>query len=192
LTFAVSSFDAGDGHLAVIPEYQHSCVSSDVVMTLDTIPAIDLNVNGLTLSTTTVGVSYQWYYNGSEVPGAVGSSLTISAWGTYYVVIEFANGCSGFSEEYEYGVGMDEFDAQQLALYPNPSNGEFTVMISGNGKAQSWRIINALGQTIASCSDLACVSLFEVGGIDLAAGVYSIQVLCEDGFIHSAKFTVAE
>ncbi|MPM19310.1 hypothetical protein SDC9_65733 [bioreactor metagenome] len=191
-TFGIGSFDAGDRHLAVIPEYEQSCSPSGITLTMDTVPDIILNVNGLVLSTTATGVSYQWYYNGSAIPGATGTSVTVAAWGTYYVVVTFANGCSGFSEEFEYGVGMDEYGISQLVLYPNPGRGEFTVMISGNKEAAEWRIINALGQTVTASAVEDNSSLFEVRGIQMAPGVYSIQVICRDGAVLTAKFTVTE
>ncbi|HBG70893.1 MAG: hypothetical protein A2W93_08805 [Bacteroidetes bacterium GWF2_43_63] len=190
--FEIGSFDAGEKHLAVIPVYEQSCTPSGITITMDTVPEIDLVVNGLVLSTTTAGVSYQWYYNGSAIPGATGTTVTIAALGTYYIVVTFANGCSGFSDEFQYGVGMDEYGVSQMLLYPNPSIGEFTVMLSESDNAKSWRIINSLGQIIESKSDFSSASVFEVRGLSLAAGVYSIQVICSDGAVRSAKFTVTE
>ena len=190
-TFGIGSFDAGDRHLAVIPVYDQSCSASGITLTMDTVPAIDLVVNGLNLSTTTSGVSYQWYYNGSAIPGATGTSVTIAAIGTYYVVVTFANGCSGFSEEYQYGTGFDESGMAHMLLYPNPSDGEFTVMLSANAAAQSWRMINAVGQVVAS-QNVNGLQVFDVRGIQPAPGVYSIQVLCTDGAVISTKFTVTE
>jgi len=190
-TFGVGSFDAGDRHLAVIPVHDQSCSPSGITLTMDTVPVVDIALNGLILSTTTIGVSYQWYYNGSAIPGATGTSVTIAAFGTYYVVVTFANGCSGFSEEFDYGVGMDEYGVSQLLLYPNPSNGEFTVMLSSNDQARSWRILNSLGQVVAAQNELNN-AVFEVRGVALSPGVYSIQVICGDGAVRSAKFTVTE
>jgi hypothetical protein len=162
-----------------------------VVITVDTVPSVNLNVNGLVLSTNTVGVSYQWYYNGSEIPGATGTSITISAWGSYYVVVTFANGCSGFSDEYQYGVGFDEYNNEnQLSIYPNPGNGHFFVTISGNENAVSWKIYNMLGSVVASSDNLVPTSVFEVDGFDIQPGVYSIQVISGSNSILTGRFVV--
>ncbi len=190
-TFGVGSFDAGDRHLAVIPVHNQSCSASAITLSMDTVPDIDIVLNGLILSTTASGVLYQWYYNGSAIPGATGTSVTIAAFGTYYVVVTFANGCSGFSDEFDYGVGMDEYGVSQLLLYPNPSSGEFTVMLSAADQARSWRILNSLGQIVAAQNELNN-AVFEIRGIALSPGVYSIQVICSNGAVRSAKFTVTE
>ncbi len=189
--FAVAAFDGGGNHLSVIPSATHSCTSLGVVITVDTVPSVNLNVNGLVLSTNTVGVSYQWYYNGSEIPGATGTSISISAWGSYYVVVTFANGCSGFSDEYQYGVGFDEYNnGNQLSIYPNPGNGHFFVTISGNENAVSWKIYNMLGSVVASSDNLVPTSVFEVDGFDIQPGVYSIQVISGSNSVLTGRFVV--
>jgi alpha-tubulin suppressor-like RCC1 family protein len=189
--FAVAAFDGGGNHLSVIPSATHSCTSLGVVITVDTVPSVNLNVNGLVLSTNTVGVSYQWYYNGSEIPGATGTSISISAWGSYYVVVTFANGCSGFSDEYQYGVGFDEYNNEnQLSIYPNPGNGHFFVTISGNENAVSWKIYNMLGSVVASSDNLVPTSVFEVDGFDIQPGVYSIQVISGSNSVLTGRFVV--
>ncbi|MBN2730459.1 MAG: hypothetical protein JXR53_14635, partial [Bacteroidales bacterium] len=125
--FEVLSFDAGNDHMAIIPSASHSCSSNNQVIAVDTIPDIDIIANGYVLSTTTVGVSYQWYYNGSPIPGATNNNITVSAWGNYYVEVTFANGCSGNSPIYTLGVGVDEYDLDEvIVLYPNPNNGTFS------------------------------------------------------------------
>ena len=58
-------------------------------------------------------------------------------------------------------------------------------------QARSWRILNSLGQVVAAQNELNN-AVFEVRGVALSPGVYSIQVICGDGAVRSAKFTVTE
>jgi len=56
--------------------------------------------NNTILSASTIAnATYQWYYNGTVIPGATGTTYIPSMLGSYYVsVTTSANGCTGFSD----------------------------------------------------------------------------------------------
>jgi large repetitive protein len=54
-------------------------------------------INKLEVQVQAPNVTYQWYYNGYTLPGAIGPSLTITQAGSYYVRITNNIGCSANS-----------------------------------------------------------------------------------------------
>jgi hypothetical protein len=85
------------------------------------------------LSTTTQGLSYQWYLNNTPIQGANNDSLTVQSnfSGVYNLLVTFAYGCA-FSNNI---AGLEEsFDAYQI--FPNPANK--TLQIQGSDELQTY------------------------------------------------------
>lgn len=98
-----------------------------------TINYVDLNVSaaGGTLTSNQAGGTYQWIDcgNGNQaIAGETGQSYTPTANGSYAVVVT-ANGCTDTSScQLINNVGLSDVLAiEGLTLYPNPSNGKFTI-----------------------------------------------------------------
>lgn len=107
-----------------------SASHSVVVNALPTTPVI--TQNGNVLSTGTGYASYQWYFNGSAIPGATSSTYTASLNGDYTVVVTNAEGCTAVSAVLPVVIiavnpaGLVSFGVR---VYPNPNAGLFTVQL---------------------------------------------------------------
>jgi len=71
-------------------------------------------------------ISYQWYHNGLEIPGAIGMTLPLTMNGTYKVKVTGTNNCSGMSEPIEINeaglsIGNVSVKTEQIRIYPNPT-----------------------------------------------------------------------
>lgn len=195
--FGVASLDAGFNHVAFISDADHACSSSPTVISVDTIPLIPVFFDGMTLYTTASGTDYQWYYNGSMIPGANAASVDITAEGTYSVLVTFANGCSGFSDDYVFGVGMGEFLSDQfVSVYPNPNNGSFIVSLN-----MSQAVISSI--ELLEVTDIYGRLLFnrELSGLDtqlsielpgILPGVYTIGFINTNGNKVFKRFVVTK
>ena len=78
--------------------------------------------------------AYQWYKDDEEIPGATEQSYTAESSGNYFVVVEGANGCTDASEPIaiEIITGLEELGLlASIQSYPNPTNGYFTLELSG-------------------------------------------------------------
>jgi alpha-tubulin suppressor-like RCC1 family protein len=119
----VEFIEAGKSTSHVLYLEEKLCISPSVVVTVNTVPTVTITANMDTL-TTIAGVSYQWYFNGSAIPGATGQSHITSSSGNYTVEVTFANGCMGTSAIYFHSmVTIDELGIGSLIIYPNPTNG---------------------------------------------------------------------
>lgn len=85
--------------------------------------------NGGTLSSTPA-VSYQWYFNGSPIPGATAADYTPINDGNYQVMIFDSNNCSSLSEIFEAITSAEPVVSDEIKIYPNPASG--TLYISGS------------------------------------------------------------
>ncbi len=130
----------------------NGCSSSNttnvVVSPAPTTPTISLSGSTLTSSATT---GNQWYLNGVAIVGATNQTYNVTSNGVY-TVSSTSGGCtSANSSNLNFNsLGLNEQSLQSsLLIYPNPSNGIFTIdytsSIDGN---YSFKIQNQLGQII--------------------------------------------
>jgi hypothetical protein len=110
-----------------------NATGSDTVVLIDYItvydtppfPTITQSGNILTSSPAT---SYQWQFNSIDIAAATNQAYTATQTGYYTVVITDSNGCKNLATVYVTITGMEELLASMhLSIYPNPSNGIFTV-----------------------------------------------------------------
>jgi PKD repeat protein len=136
-------------------------------------PVITQAGNTLTVSNWDGTSSLQWYINGAVLLGATGTSINIEEAGAYTVVAN--NGCPTTSAAYSV-VGISELmNENEMALYPNPSEGMANVKLPKN--ACTLQLYNMNGQMIANqmVKNMASTQL------TAACGVYSIRVADENG-----------
>lgn len=151
------------------------CTDTDTVAI--NLQSVDVSVtnNDPTLLANAVGATYQWFdcTAGSTVPSATSASFSPSANGSYSVIVS-QNGCTDTSTCYAVvTVSLNEQNVQVLNVYPNPSNGTFTVQGS---QAGNFVVVNELGQTV-SYVQLTAANNFTAKVDLLTSGVYFIQSL---------------
>jgi hypothetical protein len=134
---------SGDSFMVGSSTYNASGTYTDVLTTLngcDSTITLNLTVEdinsavtlaGITLTATQSGGTYQWVDCGNgnlPIGGATNQSYTATANGSYAVVLTF-NGCSETSScTAVTTVGIEEItNFSNLVLYPNPTNGQFTI-----------------------------------------------------------------
>lgn len=111
---------------------------------------LSITVNGVNLSVASGYVSYQWFINGSPIPGATTANYTATSSGNYTVQVTDMNGCTGssFILEYTLPSSVSELDANlPFVVYPNPSEGQFQLNTEFSD-AYSVVVLNAVGQKV--------------------------------------------
>lgn len=138
--------------------------------------------NGITLTASQTGASYQWLNcnnNYSIVSGATNQSYTAVANGNYAVEITY-NGCSDTSSCFAITtVGVDLADfGSTIALFPNPTDGDFSIDLGKKYNAGTVTIYDVYGKSVES------IIFKETQQVDLkindARGVYLIVVESEN------------
>ncbi len=114
----------------------------------------NLNTNvmlmGNTLTSLAIGVSYQWIdcADSSFIDGATEQSFTPEVTGDYAVILTDGP-CSAMSDCYAVVIsGLDELDADNIMLYPNPNNGFFILKTGGFKGMLSFEITDVMGNVV--------------------------------------------
>ncbi len=154
-----------------------------VVGALPVVPVI--TQTGNTLSTASGLATYQWFLNGTPIPGANASTFTGTQNGNYTVMVTNAFGCDAISTVYPFifvgtaQAGLTDFG---LTVYPNPNDGRFTVALDlERDRNVALSIYDLVGKQVWShTGDLAYGEWSKT--LDLSAlskGTYLLQVISE-------------
>ncbi|MBL4586690.1 MAG: T9SS type A sorting domain-containing protein, partial [Flavobacteriales bacterium] len=130
--------------------------------------------------------SYQWYFNGLPIPGGAQANYLALESGNYYVEVTDNNGCSGTSFNIEHTIsGITDLNLlYDISLYPNPTNGIFTLEIDfGKNVDATLTLSDVAGRKIIMPELIENVSsvkrTFDLE--NLAKGIYYLQLITEDG-----------
>lgn len=161
--------------------------SSPINVTVNPLPARpEIDRFGDTLKAITVGAveAYQWYRNGTMIPGATNRNLVVSLHGAYRVEVMDNNECSSLSQPFD--VIFTSVDEDVVAgrsvdfrVFPNPTNGVFTIegadVPAGDVTIE---LYNVVGDRVLSLNDISTGGRFatSVSMGELASGMYNIVV----------------
>jgi len=114
--------------------------------------------SGLNISfsnTSVDGINYMWNFGDGFSTTSVSPSHLYEAEGIYTVTLTVENECgtSVFTDEIDLrSTGIGELDfLSEFNLYPNPNNGQFTLVLNGEGLGSDVleiRLINVIGQVM--------------------------------------------
>ncbi len=165
------------------------CVGIDTItVTVHPLPEPDIEITGATLSVTG-GVSYQWYQDGTAIPGATESSYTVTENGLYSVVVTDANGCTGTSGEVNMiiqSIGVSSMHV--LPVYPNPTNDYIQFAYAAGGDLK-WQILAMDGALAAQGILSESTTAYRLPVADLQTGLYMLQIISGDS-MGTARFMV--
>lgn len=150
----------------------------------DSVITLNLTINNVnvavinaspTITAAATGATYQWVDCGtgfSTITGETNQSFTASSDGSYAVIVT-ENGCTDTSACVSIiGVGVDEFSAGILQVYPNPVSD--VLQISNDGEIQSVYLYDVNGNVVYYSTPWVDKVTIDVG--NLSNGVYLLEV----------------
>lgn len=92
--------------------------------------------------------SYQWFFNGDEIPGAIGDTLSPIGDGIYTLSVADSTNCAKLSNGFSLTLsGIDEIAHLDPVIFPNPFRQTTTISFSEPLNGQyGFEVYNALGQ----------------------------------------------
>ena len=142
--------------------------------TLDTL-CLSWPVQTLSAGTPTGGT-----YNGVGVSGNTFDPVAAGI-GAHTITYSYSDGtCTGYAQDVvtvDACLGVDGISATAgIALYPNPNNGRFTVLLSGPIQQAQLVLVDAQGRPVCAPQRLI-TGANEIGGLGLAAGIYAARIV---------------
>jgi hypothetical protein len=125
------------------------------------------------------GVSYQWFLNGTPIINATATVYAPTQSGDYMVEIGNAEDCREMSTPFTYVYVSTEEELSTLAMkiYPNPTNGTFTLQSNTPFTTQQMVVIqNAIGQTVYTISVPRQITSQDIDISFLTAGLYFVII----------------
>ncbi len=166
----------------IIPNSIGCDSSMTIILTIGPITA-NATVNGSLLHCINNGAQYQWVNCNtgfSAIAGATNQNYTATASGSYAVIVTSGtcidtSGCKSVTV-----VGVEDlFAEKELLVFPNPSNGKFTVQLPATDNFNLLQIENTLGQIVFT-QQISNEHLLHLSLNDLSAGVYFVHVTGDD------------
>jgi uncharacterized delta-60 repeat protein len=159
----------------------NGCVNSDsVTVQINSNPPVPVVIQSFDTLSSTPAYGYQWYYNGNPITGATTQWIQPDSNGSYYVIVFDSLGCSTASSAVTVAdVGINELDALQMNIYPNPNNGMFTVHAIASS-AIELRLVNITGQVVYK-EQLGTGEIHKQFDLSYAKGVYYLQLITGKG-----------
>jgi hypothetical protein len=157
----------------------HGCMdtSNTIAIVVNAPPSVSITISGDTL-TASNGLTFQWYINGSPLPGDNGKQIVGTKAGEYTVQITDSNGCTNTSNPVSLA-GVNQLSADAITLYPNPSAGSWHLAIADELVGAALEVWNNEGQIIHQ-SKITSVNN-EINLPALANGVYFLRISSSDG-----------
>lgn len=153
--------------------------------------AVDISHVGNLLSTPAAS-SYQWYFNGTAIPGATDQSYIIDQDGSYSVLVETAAGCTIFSEALDVTVSSVEelSNVHGIQLNGNPVNEVLRISFAAEVKENALlQIHDAMGREVHIGQVVSGTQTWSKDIGQLRAGNYILSLRNADGN-SSIRFTV--
>ena len=133
-------------------------VSPDFSVTVNPVPSAPVITSSGDTLHSSAPAGNQWYFNGTAIAGATTQTWVAMQTGWYSDIVTL-NGCSSDTSNriYILKVGIGEPPSStDVVLYPNPNDGEFTLMFSSPKEDKyDVKVFNSLG-----------VQIFELKNID--------------------------
>ena len=190
--FSPSTSGPGEHNLVYAFTDSLGCVSyGTLTLTVEEAPTMPVVQRlGANYLTTQHYDQYQWYLNGNPIPGATSQNLVASVAGNYKVKVWNTAGCSRISAIMAVGsVGLDEVSVDDLKVYPNPSQGLFSIDMTGINGDITLKIYDSMGRFISEQTlESGLVQMIDMS--NASSGMYQLVLVDSDGHVVVRRVTI--
>jgi len=131
-------------------------------------------------NTSTNGTSYSWTFGDGQTSTEFSPSHIYEQAGTYTVSLTVTNECGsvtfGPQPVNVINAGIDEQATVNVNLFPNPTDGQFTITLNGATDAVTVSVVDVTGKTVMVKNVAAGVNQIGLDATSLSSGVYSVKI----------------
>lgn len=186
VTFTTSTLTNGQSVTCEMTSGTSKVTSAAITMTVNPMPPIPTISNNGTVLTSSATSNNQWFYNGNEIAGETGQSITVTKDGNYTVKVT-VNGCTSVSKPFGVITGIGNVSNEnKLNVFPNPSDGMITVSFTINNKSvHKVAVSNVLGQVVfkEELTNFSGTYSKQVNLQQYGKGTYTITLMNENNVI---------
>jgi len=189
--YGSDSFTAAGTYTILVPASIGCDTNLTLFLTNKVGPATPvITATGTTLIVNPAAASYQWYLNGTAIPGATAQVYVVTQSGVYSVITQGTGSCAGISANYTVtGVGISNVSGSDMfKLYPNPNNGKFTIE-SAQFAGTDITIYDVLGRVVYQKQLLSATESIDMS--NTLNGTYYL-VMKNQQFTRYAHFVIAQ
>jgi hypothetical protein len=156
-------------------------------------PNTTITLNTATLTTNTIGCTFQWVecVNNSPVvytiiTGATAATYTPTHNG-YYACLITQDSCQFTSNVIQItnlNTGIQQLDNTIIKIQPNPSNNEWNIVFNSPVLIHKYTLYNELGQVVFEKAQTGIESSLHINASNLSAGHYLLEINSASGIIH--------
>jgi hypothetical protein len=143
--------------------------------------SISRNKNTLTAN---MGISYQWFKDGTKINGATNQSYQVSETATYTVSVENTDGCLATAADIfvEYVSVNEKISLNSMSAFPNPFNDYLDIQAEFNQQTNGiLRIMDMTGKSVYSQTFSGQTIEKHIQLSELKKGFYILEVFSEQG-----------
>lgn len=156
-----------------------SSIFSKTISVLPLAISPTITSSGITL-TSSGATGYQWYVNGSLIPGATSQNYNTTFNGSFYVVATSSVACNSAPSNaisiLDTGIETQQV-LNETTIYPNPTNGEFTIEMNVANAQYELEIYNEMGLLVFQKKVLDCPPscMVKINMSEFANGIYTLK-----------------
>jgi PKD repeat protein len=138
-------------------------------------------LTGTFTNTSTNGTTYLWDFGDGTTSTDMNTSHVYESEGTYSVTLTVTNDCGtdvfGPTPINVINAAIEENVGMEVSLFPNPTNGQFNVVIGNLGTdATIINIIDITGKTVLVKNIATGVNQITLDATTFASGIYSVKI----------------
>jgi hypothetical protein len=157
-----------------------SVTSSPLAITVNPTPPTPTVTYNAGVLTSSAATGNQWYLNGTIIPGATGQTYTPTQDGNYTVKVTLS-GCTSPASPASTiaGVGIDELTKGTFNIFPNPSNGVFTLSFNAEvNESYNVQVYDEMGKIVFTDKYNQVSGTFqkEINLGKVATGIYTVSL----------------
>jgi len=159
------------------------CSGTDTVTVIVyPLPLVTISISGFGTLTATGGGTYQWYFNGELIDGAVGEFYIAEENGFYSVEVTSTEGCVALSEElFAQPISIaNSYLNQFINYYPNPANDVLNIQVTSDLIVEQVVIYNINGQLIQTLIPTVGNTI-TISVERFSAGLYTFKLFTNQG-----------
>ncbi len=203
--FLYQPMQTGFYQVQVITSYGCSAISDSTLVEIYPLPALPVynNINNSLRLADTMALpdeyALQWYNGDDPIPGETGFRYCATANGNYGLsVTDLTTGCTNFfvtsvihDPNFDCTIGTDDVPSLTLGISPNPAYDMVQISFGQNlpngGLLRVWDVAGRLAKTTLLPTGID-IYMLDCG--DLHAGLFTLEIVTDDGFRGVGKVVV--